>query len=388
MKMPETSTNMIKPVTAPADPARWYASPVLYRAALACVAAIPVMLVNSVAFIGQFEFLHTHVPWILPGQVLFAVALESVAVYLAWHAHIAKMANDSSGRIMLSAYLFALVIASMNYSHYAGPHWRPTFMAVGLALMSASSPWLWNIHSRRVSRDLLMARGLLEEKAVRLGATRWTWHPYRSMRVTWLATWDGEANPKRAIAMLAAQQEMRRNNRAARHAAGRTGSGADRNDGTPAAPAAPLPAPAQAEPVPARQPLVGITGGAAVSGTAALSAAPSVAGGKRPDLLTIMGAVQSLSATSTDRLPSIRSVARDLLGDENQRRLGEQLLKNRMGTARLPDELSAQLRELAEEQAAVQASGPLPGRQSSRPTTTMIASPAGFAPGGIASVRA
>lgn len=369
--MSETSTDTLATVSAPlapAVPAHWWNSPALRRAALAVLAAVPVALVNGTAFIGQFEFLHAHVPWILPGQILFAVALESVAIYLAWHAHIARMSNDSSGRITLSAYGFALVIASMNYSHYAGPHWRPTFMAVGLALMSASSPWLWNVHSRRVSRDKLMERGLLEEKAVRLGATRWTWHPYRSVRVTWLATWEGETNPKRAIEMLALRGDAALARRAARRA--------DRNDGTPGAPGAPtapVAAPAQPPAVPAQQPAVSITSGAitgygvparAVNGQAVLTAVPAITGGKRPDLLVINAAVQTLEGMPVDDLPSERSVARDLLGNENQRRLAKQLLTARRNVGQLAE----------------------PGRQSRRgnQTTTMIASPASFGPGGVA----
>ena len=365
----DTAGTAIAPVAvppAPPVPARWWSSPAVHRAALAALAAVPVMLVNSVAFIGQFEFLHTHVPWIVPGQVLFAVALESVAVYLAWQAHIAKMANDSSGRIMLSAYLFALVIASMNYSHYAGPHWRPTFMSVGLALMSASSPWLWNVHSRRVSRDKLMARDLLEEKAVRLGATRWTWHPYRSMLVTWLATWEGETRPKAAIAMLAQHRAER--------AARRNPAGTNRDDGAPGAPSVPLPAPVQPPAVPARQPLVGLPGGAAtatVGGQAALTGGATVTGGKRPDLLVVNAAVQKLADTPIDALPSVRSVARDLLGDENQRRLASQLLKDRTAAAQLAEGRPAEERH--------------PRRSG---TTTMITNPVGFAPGGISSVNA
>ena len=80
------------------------------------------------------------------------------------------------------------------------PGWRPTFAAVTFGLMSLSSPWLWSVHSRRVSRDALKAEGLIEPHAVRLGATRWTWHPIRSVRVMWAATWDGERDPGRAIA--------------------------------------------------------------------------------------------------------------------------------------------------------------------------------------------
>lgn len=169
------------------------------------VVAIPVVLVNAVAFSGQLAFLRTHLPWPLAGQVMMAVALESIAVYLAYHAHVAQLANDSAMRLRLASYAFALVIAAMNYSHYAD-HWRPTFAAVALGLMSASSPWLWAIHSRRTSRDVLLAQGLVEHHALRLGSTRWTWHPLRSAKVMWLATWEGITSPADALAAADARQ--------------------------------------------------------------------------------------------------------------------------------------------------------------------------------------
>jgi hypothetical protein len=162
-------------------------------------AAVPVVLVNVVAFAGQLAFLREHLPWTLAGQILMAVTLESIAVYLAWQAHLAALANDSALRLRLAAYGFALVIAAMNYSHYAGPGWSPTFAAVAVALCSAASPWLWGIHTRRVSRDQLMTAGLIEPHALRLGATRWVWHPYRSVRVMKAAAWHGETDPGRAI---------------------------------------------------------------------------------------------------------------------------------------------------------------------------------------------
>src|SRR5262249_40581282 len=42
----------------------------------AWMAAIPVVLVNVVAFAGQLAYLREHLPWPLPGQVLMAVTLE------------------------------------------------------------------------------------------------------------------------------------------------------------------------------------------------------------------------------------------------------------------------------------------------------------------------
>lgn len=172
------------------------------------LAAVPIVLVNAVAFAGQLAFLQAHLPWRLPGQVLVAVTLESVAVYLAWQAHLALTAGDSALRLRMAAYSFALVIGVMNYSHYMTPHWRPTFAAVTFGLMSVSSPWLWSVHSRRVSRDALMAAGDIDPHAVRLGATRWLWHGYRSARVMRAATWAGEVNPARAIALVYPPDEL------------------------------------------------------------------------------------------------------------------------------------------------------------------------------------
>jgi hypothetical protein len=165
------------------------------------LAAIPVVLVNAVAVIAQLSFLRGHLTWTPSGQVLVAVTLESVAVYLSWQAHLAIIADDSAMRLRLAAYGFAAVVGAMNYSHYRAPGWRPTFPALVFALCSVISPWLWSVHSRRQSRDSLKARGLIEPHAVRLGATRWAWHPLRSARVMWHATWAGENDPARAIAL-------------------------------------------------------------------------------------------------------------------------------------------------------------------------------------------
>jgi hypothetical protein len=85
---------------------------------------------------------------------------------------------------------------------------RWTLAAVAFGLMSAASPWLWGIHTRRVSRDVLMADGQVEGHALRLGATRWVWHPYRSARVMRHATWVGETKPTAAIGFVYPQESQ------------------------------------------------------------------------------------------------------------------------------------------------------------------------------------
>ena len=114
------------------------------------LAAIPVILVNAVAFYGATRrSCAAHLPAPLAVQALVAVALESIAVYLAWQAHLAQLADDSRDAAAPGCVRYGALIGAMNYSHYAAPHWRPTFAAMAFALCSAISPWLWSVHSRR-----------------------------------------------------------------------------------------------------------------------------------------------------------------------------------------------------------------------------------------------
>ncbi|HEY7414442.1 MAG TPA: hypothetical protein VH593_04565 [Ktedonobacteraceae bacterium] len=163
------------------------------------ITAIPLLLVNAVAFSGQLAWASEHLQsWGTIGQVMFACALESVAVVTAYHAYLADISNDTAMRLKLASYALGLVVGILNYSHYA-VNWQPTAVAIVVGLMSASSPWLWGMYSRRVSRNILMANGLIELHAVRLGAARWLWHPYRSSVVMWTSTWTGERYAPKAI---------------------------------------------------------------------------------------------------------------------------------------------------------------------------------------------
>jgi len=199
----------VTPWPQPAEPGRWQrATSAMHSAASVMaehrgwLAAVPVVLVNAVAFGAQLGFWRAHVP-AAAEAVLVALALESIAIYLAWQAHLAQIADDSALRLRLAAYGMALVIGALNYSHFMAPGWRPTVEAVTFGMMSAISPWLWSVHSRRQSRDALKAKGLIEPHAVRLGATRWTWHPVRAWRVMFRATWQGENDPVKAVALPA-----------------------------------------------------------------------------------------------------------------------------------------------------------------------------------------
>src|SRR6478752_9875434 len=124
----------VQPRTEQDETGRWRHAVSAHRG---WAAAVPIVLVNAVAFAAQLAFLRDHLPWPSAEQVLVAVALESIAVYLAWQAHLAQLADDSAMRLRMAAYGMAALIGAMNYSHYAAPGWRPTFGAVAFGMASA-----------------------------------------------------------------------------------------------------------------------------------------------------------------------------------------------------------------------------------------------------------
>lgn len=161
------------------------------------VSVCPIILVNGVAFGGQLGWAHDHLQsWHIAGQIVFALALESVAIFLAYNAFLAEKVNDTALRLKLASYAYGLLVGLLNYSHYAR---NSMTEAIAVGLMSASSPWLWAIYSRRASRNTLLTQRLIEPHAVRLGATRWFYYPIKTFRVARYAAWHGQTVPATAI---------------------------------------------------------------------------------------------------------------------------------------------------------------------------------------------
>jgi hypothetical protein len=50
--------------------------------------AMPLIAVNVTAFRGQIAFLREHLSWPVPGDVMFAASLESVACF--WHTWLTR----------------------------------------------------------------------------------------------------------------------------------------------------------------------------------------------------------------------------------------------------------------------------------------------------------
>lgn len=166
--------------------------------------AVPLVLVNALAFYGQMAWASSTfhaTSWVLP--VLFAAAMESIALFLAVMAHMAKMAGDSAGKLTASAYLLAAVVGVLNYGHWISINQAA---ALSFGLLSAISPWLWGIWSRALHREQLRAQGLVEPRAVKFATVRWVLFPRATYAAFRAAVWVGETNPMAALALAGTPQ--------------------------------------------------------------------------------------------------------------------------------------------------------------------------------------
>jgi hypothetical protein len=161
--------------------------------------ALPLLLVNAAAVYGQAGWAYDHLirNWLI--AALFAAAVESIGVYLAFEAHAALMAGDASARLRAGSYLIGALAGVLNYAHFAGAGYRPTPLAVTFAALSSISPWLWAIRSRSMNRARLRELGQVDPRAVRFSLLRWALFPLRTVRAFRVAVWHGIVTPAEAV---------------------------------------------------------------------------------------------------------------------------------------------------------------------------------------------
>lgn len=161
---------------------------------------IPLVLVNSAAIWGQAGWAFTHVTepaWFIVFRVamalLFAGAIESIGVYLAWESHEARMADQPSGLLRYASFGVGILAGWLNWSHFQGTR------GVVFALLSASSPFLWAVWSTARNRRRLAVLGDQDPRGVKLGTARKFWHPRKALGVVRWAAWAGVTNPLDAV---------------------------------------------------------------------------------------------------------------------------------------------------------------------------------------------
>jgi hypothetical protein len=166
---------------------------------------VPLLLVNTVATFGQTLWAHDHLTpkshyWFIAAG--FALAVESIGIYLAAEAHRALLAGDASLRLRLGSYAVGLLAGLLNYAHFAPSLKEPNASAIVFGVLSTLSPILWAIRSRSMSRDRLRALGLIDGRAVKFTAIQWVLFPRLSATAFRAAVWAGETNPAKARALV------------------------------------------------------------------------------------------------------------------------------------------------------------------------------------------
>lgn len=162
--------------------------------------AAPLILVNLAAVWGQAGWAYDNITRGggagVAVAVLFAFAVESIGVYLAWESHESLMADQASALLRLGSYAVGVLAGVLNFLHFSAQS-----LATGVAFgaLSAISPWLWAIWSRARNRTRLAELGLVDVRGVRLSTSRKLWHPRRSLAVIRWAAWAGVTDPRGAV---------------------------------------------------------------------------------------------------------------------------------------------------------------------------------------------
>lgn len=166
----------------------------------------PLLLVTSFAIYGQVVTgLENYTAGDDPDYVRWGVALgaaaaiESIALFVAWHAHDALLlkASATAARLRRASYLIAAAVATINYWHFSD-QWRPTAAAVVFAVFSASGPWLWGLHTRRIQHLQLLREGQADSTGAVFSAERWRAFPLRTYRARRFSIDHGITDPREA----------------------------------------------------------------------------------------------------------------------------------------------------------------------------------------------
>jgi len=154
-------------------------------------AVAPLLVVNALTVYGQLAYAMAEIApaaWPWPARVAlsvgFAVAIESVSLYVQWHAHDAlQLRSHSTARSLRRwSFLIAAAVGAMNYSHFADAGMRPTAAAIAFGMLSLLSPWMWGLHSRRMARIQLLKERRVDDAGAEFSTARKRAFPIRSLK--------------------------------------------------------------------------------------------------------------------------------------------------------------------------------------------------------------
>ena len=176
----------------------------------------PLLIVTACAMYGQIAFAVDAMsppsmafPLRLLIAVVVAVGVESMALYVQWHAHDAllRKATATAARRRRASYAIALAVAGVNFAHF---YKVSVPAAVVFALFSAAGPWLWGMHTRRLQHLQLRQEGKLDEAGAVFSAERWRHFPLRTLGARRWSIDYGITDPRMAVESYRTELQRRR----------------------------------------------------------------------------------------------------------------------------------------------------------------------------------
>ncbi|SDL76480.1 hypothetical protein SAMN05421874_128140 [Nonomuraea maritima] len=158
--------------------------------------------VNGVAVSGQaMAFMARGLPplW----AILAAAIVESVAVYVSWHAHVALREGDAAWTTRMLSYLVGAGAGYLSYTHVED--YPELFAACSLA-----SPWLWSMHSRHLHRKDLREKGLIDPRAPKFSPMRWLLHLPETFKAFRWAVGEGVQSPSIAVQVVRQRRRVKK----------------------------------------------------------------------------------------------------------------------------------------------------------------------------------
>lgn len=132
--------------------------------------------------------------------VVIALAIESIANFVQYKAHEARLDRDPARAAMLSrsAYIIAGFVAFINYQHFCADGLAPTPAALVFAALSFLSPWLWSLRTRADEHKQRAADGTLDRAGAKFAAERWRQFPILTWRARRYSVMYNHTDPHEA----------------------------------------------------------------------------------------------------------------------------------------------------------------------------------------------
>jgi hypothetical protein len=189
----------------------------------------PILAPMAVAWTGQSRFATQILGWPFAASILYAAAYELTTVYNAWLYHQARSDGDSGWEYRLGTWIFAIGAAVQQWWHYSN-HWHSTPRSVTYSIMSIVGVLLWEGRARLIHRRKLRVEKKLAPARPRIGLARWIRYPVRSWTAWSLITLEGHRTLDDAWTAADAFLRSKKELRADRAAARRSGREARRTE--------------------------------------------------------------------------------------------------------------------------------------------------------------